>query len=397
MDKIRQKLKDLPTQSGVYIMKSDSNQILYVGKARNLKNRVNQYFSGTANKTEKTMRLVARIADFEYIITTNEIEALVLENNLIKKHKPPYNILLKDDKSYPFVKINVKQDFPKVEVVRKLKNDGAKYFGPYMQGITSKDILELVESAFCLRSCNHDFSHLPKNHRPCLNYHINRCLAPCNGRCTKEQYAKQIEEVVSFLSGNDKKIAHLLQQKMSDAAENEDFELAIFYRRKLEILDKLVRRQVTALPKDFDLDIFAIASNGLNTVVSVLFVRGGKLVGGDKQVVSDLSPSDEVVLSNFILAYYDKVNYIANEIVIASQIDECELLSEYLTQKKGSKVNIILPHQGIRRQLADMALNNASDYLEKSLSIKEREDNMTVGAIIQLQEYLKLPKMPIRM
>ena len=192
MDKIRQKLKDLPTQSGVYIMKSDSNQILYVGKARNLKNRVNQYFSGTANKTEKTMRLVARIADFEYIITANEIEALVLENNLIKKHKPPYNILLKDDKSYPFVKINVKQDFPKVEVVRKLKNDGAKYFGPYMQGITSKDILQLVESAFCLRSCNHDFSRLPKNHRPCLNYHIKRCLAPCDGRCDKEQYAKQI-------------------------------------------------------------------------------------------------------------------------------------------------------------------------------------------------------------
>ena len=375
MDKIRQKLKDLPTQSGVYIMKSDSNQILYVGKARNLKNRVNQYFSGTANKTEKTMRLVARIADFEYIITANEIEALVLENNLIKKHKPPYNILLKDDKSYPFVKINVKQDFPKVEVVRKLKNDGAKYFGPYMQGITSKDILQLVESAFCLRSCNHDFSRLPKNHRPCLNYHIKRCLAPCDGRCDKEQYAKQIEEVISFLSGNDKKISHLLQQKMNDAAENEDFELAIFYRRKLEILDKLVRRQVTALPKDFDIDIFAIASNGLNTVVSVLFVR----------------------LSNFILAYYDKVNYIANEIVIASQIDECELLGEYLTQKKGSKVNIILPHQGVRRQLADMALNNASDYLEKSLSIKEREDNMTVGAIIQLQEYLKLPKMPIRM
>ncbi|MDE7191595.1 MAG: excinuclease ABC subunit UvrC [Clostridia bacterium] len=397
MDKIRQKLKDLPTQSGVYIMKSAGNQILYVGKARNLKNRVNQYFSNSANKTEKTVRLVARIADFEYIITANEIEALVLENNLIKKHKPPYNILLKDDKSYPFVKINVKQDFPKVEVVRKLKNDGAKYFGPYMQGITSKDILELVESAFCLRSCNHDFSRLPKNHRPCLNYHINRCLAPCDGRCDKEGYAKQIDEVISFLSGNDKKIAHLLQQKMSDAAENEDFELAIFYRRKLEILDKLVRRQVTALPKDFDIDIFAIASNGLNTVVSVLFVRGGKLVGGDKQIVSDLSPSDEVVLSNFILAYYDKVNYIANEIVIASQIDECELLGEYLTQKKGSKVNIILPHQGVRRQLADMAVNNASDYLEKSLSIKEREDNMTVGAIIQLQEYLKLPKMPIRM
>lgn len=397
MDMIRQKLKDLPTQSGVYIMKSQSGQILYVGKARNLKNRVNQYFANSSNKTEKTIRLVSHIADFEYIITANEIEALVLENNLIKKHKPPYNIMLKDDKSYPFVRINVKQDFPKVEVVRKLKNDGAKYFGPYMQGITSKDILQLVESAFCLRSCSHDLSRLPKSHRPCLNYHINRCLAPCDGHCSKEEYAKQIEGVISFLSGNDKKVAALLEEKMTEAAEREDFELAIFYRRKLEVLDKLVRRQVTALPKDFDLDIFAIASNGLNSVVSVLFVRGGKLVGGDKQVVNDLAPSDEVVLSNFILAYYDKVKYIADEVVVASAIDEAELLGQYLTQKKGSKVNIILPHQGIRRQLADMALNNAGDYLEKSLSIKEREDNMTLGAIMQLQEYLGLPNMPIRM
>ncbi len=397
MDMIRQKLKDLPTQSGVYIMKSQSGQILYVGKARNLKNRVNQYFANSSNKTEKTIRLVSHIADFEYIITANEIEALVLENNLIKKHKPPYNIMLKDDKSYPFVRINVKQDFPKVEVVRKLKNDGAKYFGPYMQGITSKDILQLVESAFCLRSCSHDLSRLPKSHRPCLNYHINRCLAPCDGHCSKEAYAKQIEGVISFLSGNDKKVAALLEEKMTAAAEREDFELAIFYRRKLEVLDKLVRRQVTALPKDFDLDIFAIATNGLNSVVSVLFVRGGKLVGGDKQVVNDLSPSDEVVLSNFILAYYDKVKYIADEVVLASAIDEAELLGQYLTQKKGSKVNIILPHQGIRRQLADMALNNAGDYLEKSLSIKEREDNMTLGAIMQLQEYLGLPNMPIRM
>ena len=394
---IRQKVKDLPTQSGVYIMKSQSGQILYVGKARNLKNRVNQYFANSSNKTEKTIRLVSHIADFEYIITANEIEALVLENNLIKKHKPPYNIMLKDDKSYPFVRINVKQDFPKVEVVRKLKNDGAKYFGPYMQGITSKDILQLVESAFCLRSCSHDLSRLPKSHRPCLNYHINRCLAPCDGHCSKEAYAKQIEGVISFLSGNDKKVAALLEEKMTAAAEREDFELAIFYRRKLEVLDKLVRRQVTALPKDFDLDIFAIATNGLNSVVSVLFVRGGKLVGGDKQVVNDLAPSDEVVLSNFILAYYDKVKYIADEVVVASAIDEAELLGQYLTQKKGSKVNIILPHQGIRRQLADMALNNAGDYLEKSLSIKEREDNMTLGAIMQLQEYLGLPNMPIRM
>lgn len=397
MDKIKQKLKDLPLESGVYIMKSASGQILYVGKARSLKKRVSQYFANSANKTEKTIKLVEKIADFEYIITRNEIEALVLENNLIKKHMPPYNILLKDDKSYPFIRINTKQDFPKVEVVRKLKNDGAKYFGPYMQGITSKDITELVESAFCLRSCNHDFSKLPKNHRPCLNYHIKRCLAPCIGLCTKEEYAKQIEEVISFLSGNDKKVISILNEKMKNAAENEDFELAIYYRKKLEILDKLVRRQVTALPKDFDLDIFAIASNGLNTVIAILFVRGGKLVGGDKQVVSDLAPEDGVILENFITAYYDKVNYIASEIITASPVDDSELLSEYLSFKKGSKVNVITPHQGVRRQLADMAMGNATDYLEKSLSVKEREDNMTTGAIIQLQEYLHLSKLPSRM
>lgn len=397
MDKIKQKLKDLPLESGVYIMKSASGQILYVGKARSLKKRVSQYFANSANKTEKTIKLVEKIADFEYIITRNEIEALVLENNLIKKHMPPYNILLKDDKSYPFIRINTKQDFPKVEVVRKLKNDGAKYFGPYMQGITSKDITELVESAFCLRSCNHDFLKLSKKHRPCLNYHIKRCLAPCIGLCTKEEYAKQIEEVISFLSGNDKKVSSILNEKMKNAAENEDFELAIYYRKKLEILDKLVRRQVTALPKDFDLDIFAIASNGLNTVIAILFVRGGKLVGGDKQVVSDLAPEDGVILENFITAYYDKVNYIASEIITASPVDDSELLSEYLSFKKGSKVNVITPHQGVRRQLADMAMGNATDYLEKSLSVKEREDNMTTGAIIQLQEYLHLSKLPSRM
>lgn len=397
MDIIKQKLKDLPLESGVYIMKSASGQILYVGKARSLKKRVSQYFANSANKTEKTIKLVEKIADFEYIITRNEIEALVLENNLIKKHMPPYNILLKDDKAYPFIRINTKQDFPKVEVVRKLKNDGAKYFGPYMQGITSKDITELVESAFCLRSCNHDFSKINKNHRPCLNYHIKRCMAPCVGHCTKEEYAKQIEEVISFLSGNDKKVSNILNQKMTDAAENEDFELAIYYRKKLEILDKLVRRQVTALPKDFDLDIFAIASNGLNTVIAILFVRGGKLVGGDKQIVNDLAPEDGVVLENFITAYYDKVNYIASEIVTATPVENGDLLAEYLTYKKGSKVNVITPHQGVRRQLADMAMGNATDYLEKSLSVKEREDNMTTGAIIQLQEYLHLSKLPARM
>lgn len=397
MNLIEQRLKDLPQNPGVYIMKSQTGQILYIGKARNLFNRVHQYFGNNSNRSEKVLKLVSKVYDFEYIITNNEIEALVLENNLIKKHKPPYNILLKDDKNYPFIKINTKKDFPTIEVVRKLKNDGSKYFGPYMIGVSSKEILDLIYSAFPVRTCSLDMNHVPASHRPCLNYHIKRCLAPCANKVTKEDYQNIINQVVDFLSGNDKSISKILKEKMNNCAENEDFEMALFYKKKLETLDKLIRKQVTALPKDLDMDIFAIASNGLNTVAAVLFVRGGKLLGSDKQIVSDMSLSDDIALSNFIVSFYDKVNYIPQEIVTSIQIDSLDTVEEYLTEKKGKKVSIIVPQQGVRHQLSIIAQNNALDYLEKSLTIQERKDNMTVGGVIQLQEFLHLKNMPIRM
>ena len=397
MNLIEQRLKDLPQNPGVYIMKSQTGQILYIGKARNLFNRVHQYFGNNSNRSEKVLKLVSKVYDFEYIITNNEIEALVLENNLIKKHKPPYNILLKDDKNYPFIKINTKKDFPTIEVVRKLKNDGSKYFGPYMIGVSSKEILDLIYSAFPVRTCSLDMNHVPASHRPCLNYHIKRCLAPCANKVTKEYYQNIINQVVDFLSGNDKSISKILKEKMNNCAENEDFEMALFYKKKLETLDKLIRKQVTALPKDLDMDIFAIASNGLNTVAAVLFVRGGKLLGSDKQIVSDMSLSDDIALSNFIVSFYDKVNYIPQEIVTSIQIDSLDIVEEYLTEKKGKKVSIIVPQQGVRHQLSIIAQNNALDYLEKSLTIQERKDNMTVGGVIQLQEFLHLKNMPIRM
>lgn len=395
-DILKQKIKDLPTNSGVYIMYSKDRQILYVGKARNLKNRVTQYFGSVVGKSDKVLIMVSKINDFEYIITRNEIEALVLENTLIKKHQPPYNILLKDDKSYPFVKINTKQDFPKVEVVRKLKNDGAKYFGPYMIGITTKDIVDLIYSAFPLRSCNLDMSKVSKTHRACLNYHIGRCGAPCMGKVTKEEYGKIIDNVISFLQGNDKSVGNILTQKMNDASANAEFELAIMYREKLKVLDKLVRRQVTALAQDFDMDIFAISSNGFNVVVSTLFVRGGKLVGQDKNVVNVVNQSESEILSNYVIRFYDKTPHIPQEIVTSITLEDADILSEYLTEIKGKRVNVITPHQGVRKQLVDMAVSNSNDYLEKSLSLKERQDNMTMGGIIQLQEFLKLSKMPIR-
>ncbi len=397
MKQLEQKLKDLPHKSGVYIMYNSARQILYIGKARDLFKRVHQYFGNKANRTVKVIKLVEKIDDLDYIITANEVEALVLENNLIKKHKPPYNILLKDDKSYPFIKIDVKKPFPRVEVVRKLKNDGAKYFGPYMQGISTQEILGLINSAFCVRTCKMDLIKVPQNHRPCLNYHIKRCYAPCAGLISREEYDGVMKEIISFLQGNDKKIAEILTSKMKEASEREEYELALAYKQKLQVLEKLVRRQVGALPKDFDMDVFAVAANGFNTVAAVIFVRGGKIVGSDKQVVEGVSLDEGSALSNFIMRFYDVTGYIASEIVLASDTDDADVMQEYLSEKAGKKINVICPHQGVRRQLADMAVSNAQDYLEKSVSVMERKENMTMGGVIQLAEYLALPKMPVRM
>ena len=394
---LEQKLKDLPHKSGVYIMYNEARQILYIGKARDLFKRVHQYFGNKANRTIKVIKLVEKIDDLDYIITANEVEALVLENNLIKKHKPPYNILLKDDKSYPFIKIDLKKPFPRVEVVRKLKNDGAKYFGPYMQGISTQEILGLINSAFCVRTCKMDLTTVPANHRPCLNYHIKRCYAPCAGLISREDYDAIIKEIIAFLQGNDKKIAQILTKKMMEASDREEYELALSYKQKLQVLEKLVRRQVGVMPKDFDMDVFAIAANGLNTVAAVVFVRGGKIVGSDKQVIEGVSLDEGSALSNFIMRFYDVTGYVASEVVTATPIEDGEVLQEYLGEKACRKINIICPHQGVRRQLADMAQGNAEDYLEKSLSVKERKENMTMGGVIQLAEYLRLPKLPVRM
>ena len=394
-DKIKARLKDLPDASGVYIMLSKEGQILYIGKAKVLKNRVRQYFQKNV-KTIKVMKLVEKIDDFRYIITNNEIEALVLENNLIKKHKPPYNILLKDDKNYPFIKINLKEKYPRIEVVRRLKEDGAKYFGPYMQGISTKELLDILYSTFPIRECKLNFDKIPKNHRPCLNYHIGRCKAPCMDYISSEDYHKIVDKVIEFLNGEDKEVLDILHEKMMDAAERQDFEMAMFYRDKLNILDKLVRKQITALPKNINMDIFAIASNGFNTVVATLIVRAGKLLGGNKEIVLDVN-EDDVVLSNYIVRYYDTMPLQAHEVVTAIDIDGADIVEEYLTEVAGRKVNVISPKQGIRRQLADMAKNNALDYLEKCVNMEERKENMTIGGMVELQDKLHLDRLPIRM
>lgn len=417
---IREKLKELPTSSGVYLMYNANNEIIYVGKAVNLKNRVHQYFQSSGNKSEKTIQLVKNIVDFRYIITANEIDALVLENNLIKKYTPKYNILLKDDKSYPFIKINLKTKYPTVEVVRKLVNDGSKYFGPYMQGIHTKDIFELIFSAFSLRACKKDLSKLPSSHRPCLNAHIGRCKAPCVGAISEEEYLVIVKQTMDFLKGNDDTIHKLLEEKMLEASKKEDFESAMYYRDKLRVLEKLIRQQISALPKDYNIDIFAVADNGVYSAVSVLIVRGGKLLGGDNYPLTNsvndsnspinteknansIEKSDLVfnnlmdnMLSQFIMQYYQQNPSLPDEIAVGITLESTKSLESVLQSEYGKKVNIICPMQGVRKQLVQMAENNAMDYLNNFVVKKLKRYSMTEGAVESLKEKLSLDKLPSR-
>ncbi len=381
------KLKDVPDNPGVYLMLDKDENIIYVGKAKNLKNRLRQYFHNSV-KTVKVMAMLEHVDDFRYIICASEVDALVTENNLIKKHTPRYNILLKDDKSYPFVRINLKEDFPTISLVRALKNDGAKYFGPYMQSVSIRDIFDLIHSAFAVRDCNRDMS---KPSRPCLNAHLGRCIAPCSGQVTKEEYREEVMKVVSFLKGNDREVERVLAEKMRDFADKENFEVALKYKEKLAVLDKLVRKQVSALPKDFNLDVFAYESNGVRTAVNMLVVRGGKLVGAENKVVDGIDDS----LTSYLYQFYTANPPVCDEIITDS-LEDGKVLEEVLTTTAGRKIHVLEPKQGVRKQLLDLAHANAHDALEKYGTEVERKEIRTKGAVRQLLEVLGLKTMPNR-
>ncbi|MBR3684867.1 MAG: excinuclease ABC subunit UvrC [Clostridia bacterium] len=392
---IKEKLKDLPISPGVYLMLDEFQQVLYVGKAKNLKNRVKSYFLNSSNKTEKTMLLVAKIKDFRYIVTSTEVEALVLENNLIKQYKPYYNILLKDDKSYPYIKIKMSEDYPRIEITRKLRADGSKYFGPYMIGLSIKDTMELIHSIYPVRSCTGD---LKKNRakRECLNYHIGRCLAPCTGRVSSSEYKETIKKVMSFLSGNDKEARAILEDKLHKAVEREDFELAIQYRDSLELLDKIIRKQSVNLPKDLNIDIFSYANNGLYGVINYTVVRGGKVVGSENLPINEACEPEEV-LSTYIMQFYEKNPIVCEEICISHELSFMTELQDYLSSIKGQKINLHHPKGGVRGQLTTLSLNNASESLQKTVTKIATTEALTRGAVDQLKDYLDLPKPPKRM
>ena len=394
MDVIKEKLKLLPYNPGVYIMLDKYSNVIYVGKARILKNRVRQYFHSSP-KPDKVMRMVENIADFNYIITKTERDALALENNLIKKYKPKYNILLKDDKTYPYIKVDLHEQYPAFYVTRKVKKDGARYYGPYMGGVSYKDILEILQLTFRIRLCHTAITDKPK--RECLNFHIGRCLAPCAHKCTREEYAACVKKAVNFLEGNYKDGEAVLKEKMLSAAAGENFELALDYRNKIEMLSKLEARRITSLSNFLDADIIAYTTNNLYSAINVLITRKGVMQGGTSYALEDAHSSDTEALSQFISQYYaDRLP--PSEIITESCLEgEKELLETFFKEKYDKSVKITFAKQGVKAQLLQMAQENANEYLAKSIDKIKHKDDMTINACKRLQEVLKLKNYPRRM
>ena len=392
MDVIREKLKLLPENPGVYIMLDKYSNVIYVGKARVLKNRVRQYFHNSP-KPEKVMKMVENISDFNYIITNSEIDALALENNLIKKYKPKYNILLKDDKTYPYIKADLKNPYPNFSVTRKLRKDGSRYFGPFMGGIYCKDILDILQLAFNIRLCHTQITDKPK--RECLNKHIYRCTAPCAHLVSREEYAVQVKKALSFLDGNYKDAEQLLKNKMLNAAEGENFELALDYKNKLEMLSKLEAKRITSLNRYIDADIIAYATNNLYSAVNVLVTRKGIMQGGSSFALDEAHMSDAEALTAFIVQYY--TNHDVPSEIIVEEFCEKQLIENYFKEKFDRNVDVTIAKQGVKYKLLQMASKNASDYLEKSVDKIRHRDDMTVNACMRLKEILGLQKYPRRM
>ena len=391
---LRTKLKNLPDEPGVYIMYDADGNVLYVGKAKILKNRVRQYFHSSADKPEKVLAMLSHVADFKYIITASETDALSLENTLIKKYTPPYNILLKDDKQYPYVKVNLRADFPKFVSTRKLQKDKWRYFGPITQG-GAKSFLDILGSVFPTVTCNYNFDKLPKNFRPCLNYHIGRCCAPCVGKVTKEEYRNIVNRAVAFLQGDDGEVRQVLQKKMIDASEKMQYEQALTYKRYLQLIDKIGQQRIAVLNKFVDYDMFAVASDGKNCVVNHTMIRGGKIVFSENNDVSDAGIDEAQTLSSFLAEYCQLVK-LSGEIYTNAELPDAAELQQLITEKTGAKTVVYCPKMGDKKRLVDMSYRNAVEYLTKSRTEMEKRYNSTHGAVLQLKELLHLKKLPTR-
>ena len=394
LERIKDKVHKLPTTSGVYKMLDRYGNIIYVGKAKNLKQRVSSYFVDTV-KPEKVMQMVESVYDFEYILTLSELEALQLESNLIHNHMPFYNILLKDGKAFPYIKIDIKKDFPKATITRKIVKDGSLYFGPYFSKISASVILNIINNTFKLRTCSQNIVENKKsNQRACLNYHIEKCLAPCECRVSKDEYSKEVDKVIAFLKGDTTTPKNILTNKMQIYAENLSFEKAIEVREIIDSLEYINSQNITGLNNDKDIDIFGLATNGKNSVISVGSVRGGKMIGLNNYNVIDASLNESDTMTNFITQYYMSQKVVPTLILVPYELD-FESIKGYL-KTYGTDTKIIQPKIGINKRLIDMTNNNASEFLEKSIHQNELKHNKTIGALKQLQVTTKLSNLPKR-
>ena len=390
---IEEELKKLPAQPGVYIMHDATDQIIYVGKAISLTNRVHQYFQSSRNKTAKIQKMVSKIAWFEYIVTDSELEALVLECNLIKEHQPRYNTMLKDDKAYPYIKVTVTEDFPRVLFARTMKKDKNKYFGPYTSAGAVKDTIDLIHKLYKIRTCSRN---LPKDigkDRPCLNYHIKQCDAPCQGYVSKEQYAESVNQVLEFLNGRYDSVLKMLEKKMMDASDSMDFEKAIEYRDLLENVKKVAQKQKITSSSMEDRDIIAMAKDETDAVVQVFFVREGKLIGRDHfHVTVGADEGQKEILTSFVKQFYSGTPFVPRELWVQTELDDAETIASWLELKRGQKVKLVVPQKGEKERLVELAEKNARLVLSQDKEKIKREELRTIGAMNQIGALIGLER-----
>ena len=388
---IEEELKKLPAKPGVYLMHDEKDQIIYVGKAISLKNRVRQYFQASRNKGAKIEQMVTHIRRFEYIVTDSELEALVLECNLIKEHRPKYNTMLMDDKGYPFIKVTTNEAYPRIMLAREMKKDKAKYFGPYTSAAAVKDTIDLIRKLYQIRSCNRNLPKDMGKERPCLNYHIKQCKAPCQNYISEEEYRKSIDEALRFLNGHYDSVLKDLEQKMKDASENMEFEKAIEYRELLNSVKQIAQKQKITDSRGEDRDILAVAKDAEDAVVQVFFIRGGRLIGRDHFFLRNAAEdSKSAILESFIKQFYTGTPFIPSELMLQEEIGDQDIIEQWLSKKKEQRVHIRVPKKGEKEKLVELARTNAALVLNTDKERLKREEGRTIGAVKEIEKLLGL-------
>lgn len=388
---IEEELKKLPAKPGVYLMHDEKDQIIYVGKAISLKNRVRQYFQASRNKGAKIEQMVTHIRRFEYIVTDSELEALVLECNLIKEHRPKYNTMLMDDKGYPFIKVTTNEAYPRIMLAREMKKDKAKYFGPYTSATAVKDTIDLIRKLYQIRSCNRNLPKDMGKERPCLNYHIKQCKAPCQNYISEEEYRKSIDEAIRFLNGHYEGILKDLEEKMAEASEQMEFERAIEYRELLNSVKQIAQKQKITDSSGEDRDILAVAKDAEDAVVQVFFIRGGRLVGRDHFFLRNAAEdSKSKILESFIKQFYAGTPFIPSELMLQEEIGDQDIIEQWLSKKKEQRVHIRVPKKGEKEKLVELARTNAALVLNTDKERLKREEGRTIGAVKEIEKLLGL-------